>query len=182
MTWAAMWNWSWEVLIIVCRSAIVYCALILLMRVAGKRAIGQLTVFDLVILLLVSNAVQNAMTGPDQTVDGGIAAAITLVGLNIAIANLSTKFPRFARIVQGTAVPLIENGIVDYATLKQERITEEELRAVLREHEVSHIEAVELATLEADGSISVIRRASNGAMHTVRTKKKLTRHSRRPNF
>ena len=182
MTWAAMWNFSSEVLIIVVRSAIVYVALILLMRLAGKRAVGQLTLFDLVILLLISNAVQSAMTGPDQTVDGGIIAAFTLVVLNSGLAALTMRYPRLASLVQGSAVTLIQQGEVLTQNLKHERVSEAELMAVLREHEVTDPANVDLATLELDGTISVIRRADNGATFTVRTRKRLSRHAERPNL
>ncbi|MCE9560217.1 MAG: DUF421 domain-containing protein [Armatimonadetes bacterium] len=174
-----MWNLDSAILIqIALRTAIVYALLLIGVRLAGKRQIGQLTPFDLVVLLLLSNAVQNAMTGPDTSVTGGIVAAATLLVCNAAVAFARTKSTAFRRCVEGVPVVLISHGEIQHRNLQHEEITEGELRANLREHEVEKIEDVELAMLEIDGTVSVIRRDGAASQGFVHTRKKYRRHHR----
>src|SRR4051812_35227122 len=104
------------------RTAVVYGLLLLLIRLAGKREIGQLTPFDLVVLLLVSNAVQNAMTGPDTSVTGGATAAVTLIGVNFLVAIARQKSQGFRRFVEGVPVMLVSHGEIQYRALKREHM------------------------------------------------------------
>jgi uncharacterized membrane protein YcaP (DUF421 family) len=145
----------WEIPL---RTAIVYGIVLLGVRVAGKREIGQMTSFDLVLLLLLSNAVQNAMTGPDTSLVGGIEAALTLFVVNAAIVYAAFRIPVVQRGLAGRATLLINNGHVIRENLQRELITEEELLTALREHGCVSPSDVALAVLEVDGSISVVRR------------------------
>ncbi len=132
-----MFTWSLPVLgAIALRTVIVYGVLLLGIRLAGKREIGQLTPFDLVVLLLVSNAVQNAMTGPDTSVTGGVVAASTLLLVNAGVAQLRIRSPRVRRFVVGIPVVLVAHGEVQYRNLQRERMTEDDLHQALRAHEV----------------------------------------------
>lgn len=158
---------------IVLRTTIVYIVLLAGIRLAGKREVGQLTPFDLVVLLLISNAVQNAMTGPDTSVTGGVVAAVCLLLVNAGVAQLRMRSPRFRRLVVGIPVVLVAHGEAQYRNLMRERMTIEDLLTALREHEVKRIEQVELAMLEVDGQLSVIRRDEHQADRYVRTRKRL---------
>lgn len=177
-----MFDWSWTVLLgIAARTAIVYLLLLIGIRLAGKREIGQLTPFDLVVLLLLSNAVQNAMTGPDTTVSGGVAAALTLLLLNAGVARLRLRSSRWRRFVEGIPVVLVTHGEVQYRALARERLAYEELLAALRQHEVSSVAEVELAMLEVDGSVTVIRRNPGEPGQVFHSRKRLVRHHRANN-
>lgn len=179
-----MFQWHLSALAIVAaRTAIVYVVLLAGVRLAGKREIGQLTPFDLVVLLLISNAVQNAMTGPDTSVTGGIVAAVTLLLINSVVALFRMRSARFRRFVEGIPVVLVAHGEIQYRALMRERITEDELMAALRQHEVSDVSQVELAMLEIDGTVTVIRREKDPADGTrlVHTRKRLVHHHRAVN-
>jgi len=141
---------------ILIRTAVVYLVILVGLRLSGKREIGQMTVFDLVVLLLISNAVQNAMVGSDTSLTGGILAAIVLLVLNVVIARLRMTSPRLRRWVEGTPTLLILHGKVIAEHLRQEGIDEESLMAALREHGVIEVSNVEMGVLEIDGSISVV--------------------------
>ena len=95
---------------IILRTAVIYVFVLMFMRLAGKREIGQLTLFDLVVLLLVANAVQNAMVGPDTSLIGGLLAAITLIGLNFIVARLRLRWPFLRGLVEGSPTVLIQHG------------------------------------------------------------------------
>lgn len=177
-----MLNWHWPMLLeIAARTTIVYVVLLVGIRLAGKREIGQLTPFDLVVLLLLSNAVQNAMTGPDTSVTGGVVAAATLLLVNVAVAQWRMRSARFRRFVEGIPVMLVAHGQIQIRNLMRERMTSEELMSALRQHEVKNIEEVELALLEVDGSVSVIRRDTHAPDRLVHTRKRLVHHHRAPN-
>ncbi len=173
----------WPALLeIAARTAIVYVALLVGVRLAGKREIGQLTPFDLVVLLLISNAVQNAMTGPDTSLTGGIVSAATLLLINSAIAQARLYSAPFRRFVEGIPIVLVNHGEIQFRNLRKEKMTIEELEAVLREHEAKSVDQVELAMLEVDGSVSVIRKQSEGSSgRLVHSRRPLTHHSKRPN-
>lgn len=174
-----MWQLDPKVLLeIAARAAMVYAILLVGIRLTGKREVGQLTPFDLVLLLLISNAVQNAMTGPDTTVTGGLVAAATLLSLNYAVALVRMRFAPFRRFVEGVPVVLVSHGDVHHRNLARERMTPEELAAALREHDVADIDEVELAMLEVDGTVSVIRRETTTPGRFVRSRKRLVHHHR----
>ena len=155
----------WE---IVLRSAIVYAALLGGLRLAGKRQIGQMTPFDLVVILLIANAVQNAMVGPDTSLVGGLLSAAVLVGANWCVGVVRERVPVFRRIVEGEPALLVSGGVVNVAKLHHEQIDIEELRQAVREHGLADLEEVEMAVLEVDGTISIVPKGSP----TVRTEKR----------
>lgn len=141
---------------IILRTVLVYAALLFGLRVAGKREIGQMTVFDLVVLLLIANAVQNAMVGPDNSVTGGITAALVLLLLNWMISRLRLRIPWLRHWVDGSPTLLVLHGDAIDRNLNREGIDTETLSAALREHGLGDIKEVEMAVLEIDGSISII--------------------------
>jgi uncharacterized membrane protein YcaP (DUF421 family) len=134
----------------------VYLVLLMGLRLAGKRELGQMTIFDLVVLLLLANAVQNAMVGPDTSLTGGLLAAGALLAMNLIVAQLGIRWPRLRRFVEGSPTVLILHGQVLARHLQREGIDQDELAAALREHGVAEVSQVEMAVLEIDGSISVV--------------------------
>jgi uncharacterized membrane protein YcaP (DUF421 family) len=141
---------------ILARAALVYVAVLIGLRLTGKRQIGQMAPFDLVLILLIANAVQNAMVGSDTSLVGGLLAAGVLLGLNLAVSRLNQVFPVFRRLAEGGPVVLVSQGVVNERALRREAIDENELEQAVREHGVGELEDVEMAVLEVDGSISVV--------------------------
>ncbi len=142
---------------IVLRTIVIYLVVLVGVRLSGKREVGQMTPFDLTLLLLISNSVQNAMTGPDTSLIGGIAAAITLLILNYLIAELSGTNRRFRKAVEGQPTLLVHNGEVITAHMSKERVSMDELERALREHGINSYHDVALGVLEVDGSISCLK-------------------------
>ena len=140
----------------IARTVVIYLVILVGLRVAGKREIGQMTVFDLVVLLLIANAVQNAMVGADTSLTGGVVAAVVLLVLNSIVAWLRMRSPRLRRIVEGSPTLLVLHGEVITTNMKKEGIDQDTLEAALREHGVIEFSSVEMAVLEIDGSISVV--------------------------
>jgi uncharacterized membrane protein YcaP (DUF421 family) len=149
-------TWS-GVGLVVLRTTVVYLLVLLGLRLAGKREMGQMTPFDLVVLLLLSNAVQNAMVGPDNSLVGGLAAAAVLLLLNFVITRLAVKSVPIRGLVQGHSRLLVNRGVLVQKNLDDEGITRDELMQALREHGVASLEDVRLAVLEIDGTISVLQ-------------------------
>jgi|SRR5438093_650371 len=143
----------WEFIL---RGIIIYIFLIVLLRVTGKRQVGQLAPFDLVLLLVLSNAVQNAMNGGDNSVTGGMISAVTLVGMNWLVGLLTYKNKTIEALVEGRPEVLIHNGKLYDEALRREKLTHHELMTALREAGCAAIEDVRAAVLENDGTISVI--------------------------
>ena len=142
---------------VVLRTVVVYFVVLLGVRLSGKREVGQMTPFDLTLLLLISNSVQNAMTGPDNSLMGGVAAALTLLLLNYVVADLSGTNRRFRKLIQGQPSLLIHDGQVITAHMSKEHVSMDELERALREHGISSYKDVALGVLEVDGSISYLK-------------------------
>src|SRR5258708_25348193 len=149
-------NWH-TVLEIALRTMAVYALVLVGIRLTGKREVGQMTPFDLTLLLLLSNSVQNAMTGPDTSVMGGATAALVLLTLNFLLAEVSGLNRRFRKLVQGSPTLLIHNGECVTAHMAKEHISMDELNRALREHGIACIGDAALAVLEVDGSISILK-------------------------
>lgn len=141
---------------IILRTTIVYLIILFGLRLAGKRELGQMTLFDLVLLLLIANAVQNAMVGPDTTLTGGLIAAGMLILLNNLLARLRVRWPRLRHLVEGSPTLLVLHGKPIQEHLHREGLDEEMLETALREHGVAQLADVEMAVLEIDGSISIV--------------------------
>jgi uncharacterized membrane protein YcaP (DUF421 family) len=144
-------------LVIVLRTGAIYLVVLLGVRLSGKREVGQMTPFDLTLLLLLSNAVQNAMTGSDTSLPGGVVAAATLLLLNYLVAEVSGTNRRFRKLIQGQPTMLVHDGQVIAAHLAREHISLDELQRALREHGISDVHDVAIGVLEVDGAISFLR-------------------------
>jgi uncharacterized membrane protein YcaP (DUF421 family) len=149
---------GWHSLLeIVLRTAVVYAVVLAGVRLSGKREVGQMTPFDLTLLLLISNAVQNAMTGGDNSLLGGVLAAATLLILNYGVAEVSGGNRRFRKFVQGQPSLLIHDGQIIAAHMAKEHVSMDELERALREHGIPSYHQVALAVLEVDGSMSFLK-------------------------
>jgi uncharacterized membrane protein YcaP (DUF421 family) len=142
---------------IVLRTGLIYLLVLIGVRLSGKREVGQMTPFDLTLLLLLSNSVQNAMTGPDTSLLGGAVAAGTLLLLNYLVADVSGGSRRFRRLIQGQPSLLVHDGKIIEAHLAREHVSIDELHRALREHGINGCDQVALAVLEVDGSISCLK-------------------------
>lgn len=154
-TTQTMWTMTvpwWELIV---RSLIVYVFLLILIRLTGKRQVGQLAPFDLILLLVLSNAVQNAMNGGDNSVQAGLISAVTLVALNYAIGYATFRSKRIEAIVEGRPQLLIHNGKLYKDVMEQQRLTQHELDAALRRQGVNDIGHVHMAMIENNGEITV---------------------------
>jgi uncharacterized membrane protein YcaP (DUF421 family) len=134
----------------------VYLFIVVAIRIFGKKELAQLSVVDLVFILLISNAVQNAMVGPDSTLSGGLLAASTLFLVNYTLKYLQYRFPKFGKVIQGDATMLVYQGKILESHMKIAKISNDELMEAVREHGVKSIKDVDLAIMEVDGSISVL--------------------------
>ena len=141
---------------IVVRSTVVYLVILAGFRLAGKRHISQLSLIDFALILLVSNAVQNAMVGNDSSLLGGIVAATTLILINVILTKVIFKETKLGGFITGEPRLLVRNGQMVMSNLTKESIRSEELEEQIREHGFTDISEVKTAILEIDGSISVL--------------------------
>jgi uncharacterized membrane protein YcaP (DUF421 family) len=174
-----MWHLSlpwWE---FVLRAVIVYGFLIVILRLTGKRQIGQMSPFDLVLLLVLSNAVQNSMNGGDNSVGGGMILAATLVAFNALVSFLTARHRRVEEWMVGSPEVIIFKGKIVEETLQKEAISMTELEGAMREAGCANIKGVHLATLELNGQISIVREDDAGGKPKVqRTSTTLRRKHR----
>ncbi|MEO8638938.1 MAG: YetF domain-containing protein [Chloroflexota bacterium] len=144
---------AWELAI---RATGIYLALLLALRLFGKREVGQFTLIDLVLILLLANAVQPAMTGPDTSLTGGVVIIVSLVVVNRAIAFARATIPFVQRLVESAPTTLARDGAWVPGALRDEELSEEDVTMALHEHGLSDVSEVKLAVLEGDGMISIV--------------------------
>jgi uncharacterized membrane protein YcaP (DUF421 family) len=137
------------------RPVIVYLVLVLLLRIFGKRELAQLNPFDLVVLLSLSNTVQNAIIGEDNSVTGGVIGAISLLSINWIVVRVLFRSPRLNRALEGKAAVLIRDGHVDRKALEREALTREELIEVVHKQGFEHIHDVHRCELEPNGTFYI---------------------------
>jgi len=145
-----------DYLSIVISSVAVYLFMVLAIRLFGKKELSQLSVTDLVFILLISNSVQNAMVGSNTTLWGGLVAASSLFIVNFLLKQAIYRFPSLNKLIQGEAIMLVYKGNIKIENMHRTRITHEELMEAVREHGVDSITDVDLAILEVDGNISIL--------------------------
>jgi len=143
---------AWELVV---RAVVIYVALLVALRIFGKREVGQFTLYDLVFILLVANALQPAITGPDTSLGGGIVLVLALVLTNASVGWLD-RFPRFHRLVAAPPAVIIKDGEYLRDVMKKEGVDQEEVETAMREHGVAEVKEVALGVLEPDGSISIV--------------------------
>lgn len=140
------------------RTAAIYGAILLLLRLIGRRQIGQSTPSDLVTVLLVSEAVQNGMLNDDSTLTGALVAATTLLAISHAIDWLCVRWPAFERWVEGKAFIAYDGKQIDERRLRQENITHRDLVAALRAHGEASLDGIRMVVIEPDGKVSVLKK------------------------
>ncbi len=143
----------WELIV---RAVVVYVFLLILLRVTGKRQVGQLAPFDLVLLLVLSNAVQNSINAGDNSLLGGLISAVALVILNYGVGYLSDRSKKLEALIEGRPVVVIHNGRLYDDAMRGLRLTHHELHAALRKEGCASVEDVRYAVLENNGTLSVI--------------------------
>lgn len=144
----------WEFIL---RGVIVYCVLLLLVRVSGKRTVGQFTPFDLLVVMLLSESVSNSLSGGDDSVAGGLLIACTLIALNLSVGFLSSRSRKMATLIDGECVLLGRDGQVFDDVLKRNRIAQGDVDQALREADVE-LSKAKCIFLEADGKITVLEK------------------------
>lgn len=146
---------------IVIRSSAVYLFMVIALRIFGKKELSQLNTTDVILILLISNSVQNAMVGNNTTLWGGLAAATILFAINFILKKLIYRYKKFSDFMLEKPEILIHNGTLDFKNLGKLDITSDELKEAMREHGVEYFKDVKLAMLEVDGNISIITGESN---------------------
>ena len=141
---------------IILRSAAVYFFMTIALRIFGKKELSQLNTADIILILLISNSVQNAMVGPDTSLIGGLIAALVLFVINFIIKKLIRKYKVIGELLLDKPQILIHDGKLDFKTLSRLDISDEELKEAMREHGIEFFKNVKLAMLEIDGTISII--------------------------
>ncbi len=162
----------WQILV---RTTVVYFAVFVGLRAMGKRQLGQMTLTDLVVIILIANAVQNAMVGPDTSLVGGLIAALTLLVLNLVVSRVRLVDPKVDRLVEGSPTMLIQDGTYLDANLRKEGIDRAEIESALREHGLSQARQAKVAYLEPDGSISIVP-AAERVLRSRRRVRQLRKH------
>jgi uncharacterized membrane protein YcaP (DUF421 family) len=150
------------------RTVAVYLAILLLIHLAGKRSLAQLNSFDLVVLLLLSNVVQNAIIGNDNSLVGGLLGAGVLLAVNYVLVRLAFMHPRFGKTLQGGATTLLDHGRLDERALRREAITREELIDALRRQGLGGLEDVERVELEPEGTLNATPKPKPGIEDVLR--------------
>jgi uncharacterized membrane protein YcaP (DUF421 family) len=151
-----MWSLGTPPLEIVIRTALIYLAFLIGLRIFGKREVGQFTLFDLALVLLAANALQPAMTGPDQSVYGGLIILLTIFSLNRVIAELRERSSLIRRLLDFEPTVIGRDGHWRLRQLVQQNLDLVDVESALREHGLDSVADMKLATLEADGSISIV--------------------------
>ena len=157
-----MWDMNvpwWE---FVLRGVVVYVFLLVFLRLTGKRQTGQYAPFDLVLLLILSNAVQNSMNAGDNSLVGGLISAATLIGCHVVLAQLTFRFAWMARLIDGSPQVLVQQGQVNTDLMRKELLSTDDLEAALRASGCLHLHEVERATIETNGQITVVLRRRGG--------------------
>jgi uncharacterized membrane protein YcaP (DUF421 family) len=149
----------WE---IVLRTLVVYVTVLALLRLGGKRELGTMSPADLVVILIIANAVQNAMNGGDVSLIGGLVSAATLVGGNLLLGRFGRRIPILGRLVYEEPTLLVQDGTPITENLKHEHVDIAEVEMAAREHGISDLDEVAAAILEIDGSISIIPKKGGG--------------------
>ncbi|WP_137919561.1 YetF domain-containing protein [Hydrogenophaga sp. 2FB] len=144
------------------RAAIIYVVLLVLMRLSGKRTVGQFTPFDLLVVMLLSESVSSGISGQDHSVTGGLLAAVTLIGLNVVVAVASARSTRLQTLVEGAPVLIGRDGRIYADVLKKNHVPLLDVERALRESDCD-LKDMKYAFLEADGGISVLK-SSSGLM------------------
>jgi uncharacterized membrane protein YcaP (DUF421 family) len=180
-----IWGLSAPWWVFVVRAVVVYLLVMVLVRASGKRAVGQFTPFDLVLLILIGNAVQNGLNGGDNSLTGAVILAATLILLNLGVAYVTARSQRAERIIEGVPMVLARDGVVFEDVLRRELVSLDDFHEALRMNNLADPDDVALALLETNGSISVVPKDAGGSERAAKylsrlPRKSLHRRRRRP--
>ena len=145
----------------VLRGVVIYLLVMVLMRISGKRAVGQFTPFDLILLILIGNAVQNGINGGDNSLTGALVMATTLIALNYAVAFLSARFDGFRHLVEGEPVEVARDGKVFSDVLRKQLVSRADFEKAMRESGCADVADIHRAILETNGHITIETRGGN---------------------
>jgi uncharacterized membrane protein YcaP (DUF421 family) len=151
-----MWQLGVSPIELVVRTTIIYLLFLVLLRLSGKRQLGQFTLFDIALVLLAANALQPAMTGPDQSITGGVIIVITIFLLNRLIAEARVRIPFVQRLLEFEPTVIGRDGQWLMDVLDTQGVDVDDVDAALREHGLERVDQMKLAMLEEDGSISIV--------------------------
>lgn len=157
MNWDGMFRLTVNPLELIVRGTVTYWFIIVLFRVVLRRSVGAVGVADVLLLVLIADAAQNAMSGEYKSITDGAILVSTILGWTVAFDWASFRFPRVARLLQPAPLPLVEHGRLNRRGLREEFMSEEDLLAKLREQGIERVEEVKRATMESDGVVTVIR-------------------------
>lgn len=169
-----MWTLTLSPLELVVRATVVYALFLVALRLSGKRELGQFTIFDLALVLLASNALQPAITGPDASITAGLIILATLFALNRLVAFARNRSPVLRRLLDYSPTIVARDGKWLPKAIEAEGLDPEDLAAAVREYGLESVDEVKLAVLEHDGSISVV--PSQGPIVRMRTRRRRYRH------
>ncbi len=153
-----MWSLDSTPLEVILRSLVIYFALFVLFRLGGKKQLGQMSPLDLILVLIISEAVSNALVGDEKSITGGLISAITLVGAGFLMDTLTFKFQKFEKLAEGESKILILDGVVNKDLCKKERLTQSEIEMRLRELQIESTDDVRVAFLETSGHITAFKK------------------------
>jgi uncharacterized membrane protein YcaP (DUF421 family) len=148
---------------IVLRTAIVYVFLVAVLRITGKREVGQLSILELIVILIISDAVQNSMVGDNTTLWGGLVAVLTLFGIDLLLKAITARSRRIRAVVEGEPRLIVRDGRLLTRALEEEKVERRDVEAAIRENGLTGLDDVRYAVLETDGSISVIPKSESSA-------------------
>ncbi|RPJ71702.1 MAG: DUF421 domain-containing protein [Acidobacteria bacterium] len=139
------------------RGVFVYVFLLVLFRIAGKRTLGQISTFDLVLTLIVSEAIQQAMVDSDNSLTGAALLVVTLVGMNVVVSLLKQRFPRFERVLEDAPIVIIEDGRIHRGRMDKERVDEQDVLSAARQLQgLATLKDVRYAVVEKDGHVTIV--------------------------
>ena len=170
-----MWTLGSPPLELVIRGVIIYLVFFGALRLFGKREIGQFTLFDLALVLLAANALQPAITGPDASITGGLIVIVTIFSLNRGVAALRVRSPLVRRLLEFGPTVVGRDGAWLLPELVRQGLDLVDVDAALREHGLESVEQMKLATLEADGSISIVATDSADGGAAIRRRRRYRR-------
>ena len=156
--WVTELPW-WELAL---RAVIVYFVVMVLLRVSGKRAVGQFTPFDMVLLILIGNAVQNGMNGGDNSLGGALVLCVVLIGINFLVARVASRNRKVQELIEGVPVLLARDGVVFDEVLRRENVSREDFDEALRQAEGGECAEICYALLETNGKISFVMKEGGG--------------------
>ena len=143
------------------KTAAIYLFLVIGLRLLGKRELGQMNIYDLVLIIVLANAVQNAMVGDDNSLGGGLVSATTLLTLNRLFAMAMLRFTKLEHVMIGEPLVIVKDGELVQNCCRKEGVTRDQIMAALREHGIDKLDDVAMCVLEVDGTISVISRQAS---------------------